>query len=218
VRLRAKDRRLALRLAAILRLAAGLGDANGALVVRSNDDSISLILGGADVAAASSRADQWRESIGRLLVRAAAPGELDNQKGYFVPENGNGAGVVDPTIGLGRPVGAEPVAEATRQILRRFFDKLLAREETVVKGEDSEDVHQMRVATRRLRASLQVAEGVYDPDLIRRYRRGLRRIAQSLGAVRDCDVFLEHGATPRPRCTRPARRRWAPITTAWSTR
>jgi CHAD domain-containing protein len=194
VRLRAKDRRLALRLAAILRLAAGLDDANGALVVRSDDGGTSLIVGGADVAAADERADQWRESIGRLLVRAAAPGELDNQKGYFVPENGNGAGVVDPTIALGRPVGAEPVAEATRQILRRFFDKLLAREEAVVKGEDSEDVHQMRVATRRLRASLQVAEGVYDSELIRRYRRGLRRIAQSLGAVRDCDVFLEHVA------------------------
>src|SRR5215212_5482664 len=48
-----------------------------------------------------------------------------------------------------------------------------------------EDVHQMRVATRRLRASLQVVEGVYDPKLIRRYRRGLRQIAESLGAVRD---------------------------------
>src|SRR5215212_5631028 len=55
-----------------------------------------------------------------------------------------------------------------------------------------EDVHQMRVATRRLRASLQVVEGVYDPKLIRRYRRGLRQMAESLGAVRDGDVFLEH--------------------------
>jgi CHAD domain-containing protein len=50
----------------------------------------------------------------------------------------------------------------------------------------------MRVATRRLRASLQVVEGVYEHALIRRYRRGLRRLAQSLGAVRDGDVFLQH--------------------------
>jgi len=53
-------------------------------------------------------------------------------------------------------------------------------------------VHQMRVATRRLRASLQVVEGVYEHELIRRYRRGLRRVALPLGAVRDGDVFLEH--------------------------
>src|SRR5262249_51852641 len=64
--------------------------------------------------------------------------------------------------------------------------------DSVIKDEDVEDVHQMRVATRRLRASLQVVEGVYEQKLIRRYRRGLWRIAQSLGAVRDGDVFLEH--------------------------
>jgi CHAD domain-containing protein len=79
-----------------------------------------------------------------------------------------------------------------RRTLRRFFDKLLAREDAIIKDEDIEDVHQMRVATRRLRASLQVVTGVYDPELIRRYRRGLRQIAESLGAVRDGDVFLEH--------------------------
>jgi CHAD domain-containing protein len=50
----------------------------------------------------------------------------------------------------------------------------------------------MRVATRRLRASLQLVEGVYHPKLIRRYRGGLQQIAEALGAVRDGDVFLEH--------------------------
>ena len=72
------------------------------------------------------------------------------------------------------------MAEAARRTLRRFFDKLLAREDAVLKDEDSEDVHQMRVATRRLRAALQILEGVYEPELIRRYRKGLRRIAAAL--------------------------------------
>jgi CHAD domain-containing protein len=98
----------------------------------------------------------------------------------------------ESTAALAQAIGGEPIAEVARRTLRRFFDKLLAREDAVRKGEDIEDVHQMRVATRRLRASLQVTAGVYDPKLIQRYRRGLRRIALSLGAVRDGDVFLEH--------------------------
>ncbi len=93
--------------------------------------------------------------------------------------------------------GGELIAEGVRRVLRRFFDRLLTREEAVRKGEDPEDIHQMRVATRRLRASLQVVETIYDPELVRRYRRGLRRVAQSLGAVRDGDVFLQHIAAYR---------------------
>jgi CHAD domain-containing protein len=77
-------------------------------------------------------------------------------------------------------------------VLRHFFERMLAREEDVRKGEDPEDVHQMRVATRRLRASLQVVEELYEPGLARRLRRGLRRAARALGDVRDHDVLLAH--------------------------
>jgi CHAD domain-containing protein len=50
----------------------------------------------------------------------------------------------------------------------------------------------MRVATRRLRAALQVVEPVYDPAQIRRSRRGLRRVAAALADMRDLDVFRAH--------------------------
>jgi CHAD domain-containing protein len=75
-------------------------------------------------------------------------------------------------------------------VLRRFFERMLAREEAIRKAEDPEDVHQMRVATRRLRASLQVAEAIYDPLLIQQFRKSLRRAAQALAIVRELDVFL----------------------------
>ena len=71
-----------------------------------------------------------------------------------------------PQVALGRA----PLAETARQSLQRIFDKLLACEEAVLAGEEATSVHQMRVATRRLRASLQVLEGVYDHKLIRRHR------------------------------------------------
>ncbi len=80
--------------------------------------------------------------------------------------------------------------------------------------EDVEDVHQMRVATRRIRTSLQVVEGVYDPEPIRRYRRGLRRVARSLGAVRDGDVFLAHVLAYRDSLPADAHARLEPLITA----
>jgi CHAD domain-containing protein len=72
----------------------------------------------------------------------------------------------------------------------------------------------MRVATRRLRATLQVVEGVYEHELIQRYRRGLRRLAQSLGAVRDSDVFLQHVIAYRDALPQVERTRLEPLIAA----
>src|SRR5205085_10726241 len=132
------------------------------------------------IADVEEQAQLWRDSIGALTVRAAEPGEIVAE---HHPATNGVARADELKAPLGQPIGGEPIAEAARRTLRRFFDKLLAREDAVIKGEDIEDIHQMRVATRRLRASLQVVTGVYDPKLIRRYRRGLRRIAERLGAV-----------------------------------
>jgi CHAD domain-containing protein len=196
LRLGQKDQHTALALAAILRVAHELGATSaGQLLVRPDGDSgVLLAVGGARAAeivtAIERRAELWRETIGALAVRRAEADEIGPAAGSSAPSGAPSANGAAPE--LRPPIGGEPIAEAARRMLRRFFDKLLAREEAVIKDEDIEDVHQMRVATRRLRASLQVVEGVYDHELIRRYRRGLRRIAQSLGAVRDGDVFLEH--------------------------
>ena len=194
LRLGEKDQRTALRLAAILRVASVIeAHSAGLLLLHGEEHAATLIIGGeqADKAIADieEQAQLWRDSIGALTVRAAEPGEIVAE---YHPATNGVASQAAQTAALGQSLGGEPISESARRTLRRFFDKLLAREDAVIKGEDIEDVHQMRVATRRLRASLQVAAGVYDPKLIRRYRRGLRRIAESLGAVRDGDVFLEH--------------------------
>jgi CHAD domain-containing protein len=72
----------------------------------------------------------------------------------------------------------------------------------------------MRVATRRLRAALQVVEGVYDHELIQRYRRGLRRVAQALGDVRDLDVFSAHVVLYRDSLFQETRAEVEPLITA----
>ena len=56
---------------------------------------------------------------------------------------------------------------------------------------DPEELHAMRVATRRQRAAWRVFGASFRAGRTKRYRNGLREIASRLGAVRDLDVLLE---------------------------
>ena len=81
-------------------------------------------------------------------------------------------------------------AEAGRKILRRHLLRLLERERPTLAG-DPVAVKQMRVATRRLRATWRAFGDVYRSRVRSRFARGLRRTGRALGAVRDLDVLLE---------------------------
>jgi CHAD domain-containing protein len=76
-------------------------------------------------------------------------------------------------------------------ILRRHFGVLLARESGTRLGEDIEELHDMRVATRRLRAAIDLFVGVL-PVRIEGIREELGWLAAVLGEVRDLDVQLDH--------------------------
>jgi CHAD domain-containing protein len=56
-------------------------------------------------------------------------------------------------------------------------------------GEDIEALHDMRVATRRMRAAFYVFGAFFDPKTLAPYLKGLKRTGRALGAVRDLDVF-----------------------------
>lgn len=58
-------------------------------------------------------------------------------------------------------------------------------------GGDSEHVHRMRVATRRIRAYLKAARPVLDTDAVHTLRGDLSALADALGTVRDLDVMIE---------------------------
>jgi triphosphatase len=81
------------------------------------------------------------------------------------------------------------LAEAGRGVLGKHWRKFLKNEQGAREG-DMEAVHDMRVATRRLRAMLLVLADVYDEREVSRLRKGLRRVAASLGVVRDAEVWL----------------------------
>jgi triphosphatase len=81
--------------------------------------------------------------------------------------------------------------EVAFAILRRHFAAMLAHEPGVRLGEDPEELHDMRVATRRLRAALKLYSSDFLPKRSERYERDLRWVAGALGEVRDLDVHLQ---------------------------
>jgi CHAD domain-containing protein len=88
-------------------------------------------------------------------------------------------------------VADDTLAEAGRKVLRMHLARMLAAEEGTRQGEDIEELHRMRVATRRMRSVWRVFDGAYRPKVQRRYVRELRTVASALGVVRDLDVQIE---------------------------
>jgi triphosphatase len=76
-------------------------------------------------------------------------------------------------------------------VLREHAGVLQARAEGARAGEQARDVHQMRVATRRLRAALRVFTDVL-PEAASELNEELKWVAGLLGGVRDLDVQLAH--------------------------
>jgi CHAD domain-containing protein len=99
-----------------------------------------------------------------------------------------------PRIKLPRKVGLQAddiMAEVTRKIIYFQFQHMLYHEAGTRLGEDIEELHDMRVATRRMRAALQVFGDYLDEKTWAPFDKGLRRMGRVLGEVRDLDVFWE---------------------------
>jgi exopolyphosphatase/pppGpp-phosphohydrolase len=86
----------------------------------------------------------------------------------------------------------ETFVEAGRQELPRRVKKFVGWRDEVLKDEDIENVHKMRVASRRLRATLDAYEAVCKPKAFKKAYRSVQKVADLLGKVRDTDVMLQH--------------------------
>ncbi len=90
-----------------------------------------------------------------------------------------------------QPVATQDtMAEAGRKVLMKEFIGMLKHEAGSRLGEDPEDVHQMRVALRRIRSAFRLLRRYYRAKALSPYRRRLRKVARGLGAVRDLDVLI----------------------------
>lgn len=102
------------------------------------------------------------------------------------------------------------VEDAVRGALGRSVARLLRHERGVRAGEDPEDVHQARVATRRLRSDLRTFGDVLEPSWAAPLRSELQWLSELLGAVRDAEVLrdrLRSRLTRLPEEDRPAAER-----------
>src|SRR5947207_2571493 len=79
--------------------------------------------------------------------------------------------VVGKTAGV---LAEDTIAEAGRKVLRFHLARMLAKEAGTRTGSDPEDLHSMRVATRRMRAAWRVFGDGFRPGRTKRYRTRLR--------------------------------------------
>lgn len=83
------------------------------------------------------------------------------------------------------------VADALSAVLTRATTAIRDNEPGSRHGSAIEHVHQMRVATRRIRAYLKAARPALDPEAADALRADLAGLARALGEVRDLDVMIE---------------------------
>jgi CHAD domain-containing protein len=112
------------------------------------------------------------------------------------------AGVLRPklyrALGLASPVEAVEIAPGTSPLeaiglaFEQQYRALLAHDPGARRGDDAEELHQLRVATRRLRAYLRAARPLLETSWAESLRAELGWLGSVLGPARDLDVLLEH--------------------------
>jgi CHAD domain-containing protein len=85
----------------------------------------------------------------------------------------------------------EPYALAAARTVRVRADELFAHADGVLDTSDIERVHDMRVASRRLRAVLEIFEPCFPQGDFKTVLRDVKALADALGERRDPDVHIE---------------------------
>lgn len=102
-----------------------------------------------------------------------------------------------PPLAPPRPAPRRPglipteIADSIGPVLGKAVADIKAHEDGSRRGGDIEDVHKMRVATRRVRAYLKAARPALDKTAADRLRGDVRELAGTLGVIRDHDVMID---------------------------
>ncbi len=184
-----------LALAALLRMAGGLdySQSQTTLLGEAQPSLQAIVLpvlgpfASEDAARARQKSDLWRH-----LFEVELHFVVEGEPGIWVQPEG-----AEPETARPRKMKApgvlpdDPMSEAGRKALLFHFGRMLEHESGTRLGEDIEELHDMRVATRRMRSAFRVFAPYFDPDALRRFLKRLRRTGRALGRVRDLDVFME---------------------------
>lgn len=85
---------------------------------------------------------------------------------------------------------ATDALEAAGTLLRGRLGQIFDLRDAVIRSDDIEDVHQMRVATRRLRSALRDLKPLVNKPALERLELHLKGLAGALGEARDDDVAI----------------------------
>jgi CHAD domain-containing protein len=154
-------------------------------------DAPADILGRRDRQSAAEAREAAAERDGSEAADGAVTGVCDDD-GAAPAAAGKIA--VGPGMTGPRAIGVRPddtLPEAARKVLAFHFAKMRAKERGARSGADTEDLHDMRVASRRMRAAWRVFDEAFKPGRTRKLRARLKVLSDKLGAVRDLDVLVE---------------------------
>jgi CHAD domain-containing protein len=188
------DPERAAKLGAFLRIADGLdfGHIQDAVIVsaRCGQNKICIRIRSplfpANLDRARQKADLWQEvfPVGIELIAAAS----------------GPAALLSPDT---------PLLEAARRMVMRQWKLATINAPGAVPGQNSECLHDFRVAVRRLRVVLRAFRKPLAPTPAEEIDRALRRLNRALGPVRDWDVWIEFLTTTERNNPLAGNSRWA---------
>jgi CHAD domain-containing protein len=104
-----------------------------------------------------------------------------------------------PARPLGVILSPDDGAALAARVVVRFHLRAFARQEQLARAGDVEGVHELRVATRRLRAALRFFAPVLPARFVENAGREIQWLASTIGAVRDLDVLGQLVTARAPR-------------------
>lgn len=175
-----------LTIAALVRLAAALDDDSPPRTeiheASSMDETVRIVLSGPLSAKHAQRAQRRSDLWEMLYPVRLAWGSLQEDGGVALAKKAQSGLGIQPW---------DSMQEAARKVLRFHFQRMLDHEAGTRLGEDPEELHDMRVATRRMRSALGLFGPYLTGALVTRVSDLLRQAGRLLGDVRDMDVALE---------------------------
>ena len=79
-----------------------------------------------------------------------------------------------------------------RLIIVGYFREMMSYKYGAIDGTNIEFVHDMRVASRRLRAAMDNFSDCFQSEPFKQYYKQIRTITRRMGVVRDLDVLIAH--------------------------
>ena len=176
---------------------------DGAVLAEVVDDDVSVIQGlrvqsrfrEVEVELRDPAAERLLEPIlARLRGAGAADGDQSSKLSRALGARATAAPEVEP-IQLNPDATA---GDLLRHVIAVSVASLMRHDPGVRLGDDPEDVHRARVATRRLRSQLRTFRTMLDPAWANSLREDLRWLGTGLGSVRDKQVMSQRlrGRTP----------------------